>query len=687
MTVADLYENPTVRALAAHARRDGRADGRAPTGESARPRRRPRSARSSSPSRCALLSGLRWVTWVLAGSNLGRRRCSAWTTCPRSRGGGCSLGWVLLVSAPGRMALSAAGARFLLRQVEPGRLPARRSHPPAALAGRAARRRARCRQPRRAPPGCRRTRGCSVPRSGKQVDLHSIPPVTGMLTLGSGCSIEPEVDLSGHWLDGDVLHIGRIKVGAGARVGTRSTLVPGRGRRSRRRGRARVGRGRHGRRSGEYWTGSPAEPVGPHPRPVVARAARRTSRVWVVAYAARRDADLAAPDRWPSLAGLAVAAARAARHRPRSAAQPWCCWRFLPLSALVGLVVLAALVAVLGAAARASGWHPGAYPIHSRRAWQAWATMRVLDEARTWLFPLYSSALTPVWLRLLGARVGRRRRGLDGAADPEADQHQRRGVPGRRHPDRQLRARRRLAARRAHQDRQARLRRQLRHDRARPQGAQAVPGRRAVGGAAAQEGQGRARPGWAARRCCCAGRSASGDDSRTYAPPRRLRIARGLVECCRLLAGDGLARCWPAACVLVLEWLLDSSLPWLVARPGRARADGRRRAGGRRHLGGRSGSSSASIRDHRAPALELVRVAQRAGRHLRRGGGGALVRAGRARAPSRSTCGCGRSAPRSAAASGARPTGCPSPTSSSCATASPSTRAAWCRPTCSTTGC
>ncbi len=54
------------------------------------------------------------------------------------------------------------------------------------------------------------------------------------------------------------------------------------------------------------------------------------------------------------------------------------------------------------------GLSPGAYPIHSLRAWQAWATMRLLDEARTWLFPLYSSALTPMWLRLLGARVGRR---------------------------------------------------------------------------------------------------------------------------------------------------------------------------------------------------------------------------------------------------------------------------------------
>ena len=34
-----------------------------------------------------------------------------------------------------------------------------------------------------------------------------------MLTLGDECSIEPEVDLSGHWLDGDVLHLGRVAVG------------------------------------------------------------------------------------------------------------------------------------------------------------------------------------------------------------------------------------------------------------------------------------------------------------------------------------------------------------------------------------------------------------------------------------------------------------------------------------------
>jgi len=51
------------------------------------------------------------------------------------------------------------------------------------------------------------------------VDLHSLPPVTGLLTLGKHAAIEPEVDLSGYWLDGDILHVGAIDVKEGARGG------------------------------------------------------------------------------------------------------------------------------------------------------------------------------------------------------------------------------------------------------------------------------------------------------------------------------------------------------------------------------------------------------------------------------------------------------------------------------------
>ena len=71
---------------------------------------------------------------------------------------------------------------------------------------------------------CQPLLGCQV---GRNVELHSMPPVTGSAVYGDGCSVEPEVDASGWWLDGDVLHLGGVRIGPGARVGTRSMLMPG----------------------------------------------------------------------------------------------------------------------------------------------------------------------------------------------------------------------------------------------------------------------------------------------------------------------------------------------------------------------------------------------------------------------------------------------------------------------------
>jgi non-ribosomal peptide synthetase-like protein len=45
--------------------------------------------------------------------------------------------------------------------------------------------------------------------------------------------------------------------------------------------------------------------------------------------------------------------------------------------------------------------------VHGRTGWQVWATERLMDMARMGLFPIYASLFTPVWLRLLGAKVGR----------------------------------------------------------------------------------------------------------------------------------------------------------------------------------------------------------------------------------------------------------------------------------------
>ena len=46
-------------------------------------------------------------------------------------------------------------------------------------------------------------------------------------TIGAGATLESDVDLHGWWIDGQELVIGEIKIGAGARVGTRSLLIPG----------------------------------------------------------------------------------------------------------------------------------------------------------------------------------------------------------------------------------------------------------------------------------------------------------------------------------------------------------------------------------------------------------------------------------------------------------------------------
>jgi hypothetical protein len=50
-------------------------------------------------------------------------------------------------------------------------------------------------------------------------------------------------------------------------------------------------------------------------------------------------------------------------------------------------------------------------------------TERLLDSARTLLFPLYASLFTPLWLRLLGREGRLERRGIDRAAAAEAHDH------------------------------------------------------------------------------------------------------------------------------------------------------------------------------------------------------------------------------------------------------------------------
>ena len=66
-----------------------------------------------------------------------------------------------------------------------------------------------------------------------------------------------------------------------------------------------------------------------------------------------------------------------------------------------------ALLTVVAVRLLSIGLREGYHPVRSRSGWQLWATERLMDGARNYLFPLYASLLTPAWLRLLGAKVGR----------------------------------------------------------------------------------------------------------------------------------------------------------------------------------------------------------------------------------------------------------------------------------------
>ncbi|MFB7511562.1 amino acid adenylation protein, partial [Streptomyces broussonetiae] len=261
LSVADLYRHPVLHRMAAH------LDSLAGPAQEVRPAR-------PIPRRTAVvqffvqlagygITGLRGLVGLAAADNvLGWIAPHRWA--PHTSWWLVLVGWAVLFSAPLRCLIGAGLARTLAGSIAPGAHPrggavhlrlwsaerAVASFGVPSLVG----------TPWAA--WYARLLGC---RTGRDVRLHTMPPVTGLAELGDGCSVEPEADIAGWWLDGDTLHVGPVSVGAGARLGHRSTLLPG----------AVVGRGAEltagscldGRiPDGTVWTGSPARPAEPAER-------------------------------------------------------------------------------------------------------------------------------------------------------------------------------------------------------------------------------------------------------------------------------------------------------------------------------------------------------------------------------------------------------------------------------------
>ena len=346
------------------------------------------------------LAAARWVAWLMLASTTAHDLLGQdWA--PRFPWLVTILMAVLLLVPPVRMGLAALLIRAVLRGVRPGTWPrGGKVHLRLWLASRIQDELAAVSTS--SAPWLQRYARALGADIAADVDLHTLPPVTGFLTAGREAAIEPEVDLGGYWIDGDRLHLGTVTIGQDARVGARSTLGPG----------ARVGRRAEVAPgslvlgevpAGEYWSGSPAELSSAHARGAWTDAAPPRGRSWWVGYVAASLLVAALP----VLAVLAAAAVvlLAAGDAVTLGAFAAQAWPWVPLAVLVGYAVLGLLVLVVVRVC--SLWvEPGHHPTRSLRGLAVWTTFRVLDEARTWLFPLYSAAITPIWLRLLGARIG-----------------------------------------------------------------------------------------------------------------------------------------------------------------------------------------------------------------------------------------------------------------------------------------
>ncbi|GHG56517.1 amino acid adenylation protein [Sinomonas cellulolyticus] len=407
VTVADVYAHPRVGALVEAVLAAAGPGAEAPRERAVRPTsRRTQLVQTLMGVPLFILVGMRWLTYLAAANNV-LAAAAGFTAAPTLSWWWVGASWLVFVSPWGRMAISVGAARLLLRGVRPGRYPRSGSvHLRLWLAEQIADL-AQAVSLASAPwvPYYARALGAKI---GRDAVLHSVPPVTGMLSVGPGGAVEPEVDLSGWWIDGDWVHIGGVHIGAGAAIGARSTLLPG----------ARIGAGAvvdpgsavSGKvKAGLRVAGSPATRVGKaKPEwPELPAGARRSplrEGAWIAAFAA--GSTLLAVIPFVSAAAAALVLVAAARGHGSLHAALGPVLALTPAAAAVWFVLnvllIAAVTRVLGL-----GLAEGYHRIRSRAGWQVWATERVLDLARDVLFPIYASLFTPVWLRMLGAKVGK----------------------------------------------------------------------------------------------------------------------------------------------------------------------------------------------------------------------------------------------------------------------------------------
>ncbi|MEW1772357.1 Pls/PosA family non-ribosomal peptide synthetase [Streptomyces sp. NPDC086777] len=392
--VLDIYQQPVLRKLARRLEQSVHDDG---TERTVAPvPRRAQLVQLLLLLPLFTLLGLRWTVVLAALGNV----LGGYGWLPTASWWLVALGALVLFTPPGRIAIAAGGARLLLRGVKPGTYPRGGSvHLRLWAAERLAESAGATTLTGSWLERYARALGAKI---GPEVDLHSLPPVTGLLRVGRGAAVESEVDLSGSWLDGDRLVIGQVRIGAHAVVGTRSMLFPG----------ARVGKRAEVAPgsavtgqipTGQRWSGAPAVKLGKAKRNWPKHRPQRGTH-WRVMYGLT-GLGLSALPVLSGAAALLVAGRFVAPGDGLAEALRGAAVALVPATLAFGLAY--ALLILVSVRLLSLGLRTGTYPTHSRTGWQAWTVSQLMDRSRETLFPLYAGLVTPVWLRLLGMRIGR----------------------------------------------------------------------------------------------------------------------------------------------------------------------------------------------------------------------------------------------------------------------------------------
>jgi non-ribosomal peptide synthetase-like protein len=315
------------------------------------------------------------------------------------------LAWLIFVSAPGRAMAVVSLRRALLRGLKPGRYP-RRSW--LALRVWFVERLAEQLHVNRlaGTPWAARMARLAGADVGANVQLGTLPSPAALIRIGDSATLEADVDAHGWWIDGSELVIDELRIGAGARVGARSVLMPG----------AEIGAGAEiepgsvvttAVPAGQRWSGSPARQVG------------KAGDAW--------PADAPAPARGRLVSKVMFGAALTLLSLvPLLAAVPALVlldalggnWQHVgstflvmvtsaPLVAAAFVISEALLIALLVRGASRQ-LRPGWFGEEGGTACALWLCAQLKEVSRGALFPLYASVYTRPWLRLMGLKIGRR---------------------------------------------------------------------------------------------------------------------------------------------------------------------------------------------------------------------------------------------------------------------------------------